>query len=157
MPSKNITRKAMTEQEKADWDELYTYVKCEIMGYTDKKLPTYFVIRLKGLVEGKFCSNNHTKSYGSYEYKTILYTFKICKAQILKAFASVAIQDESHRINLIMMIIEKEINDVVDRLKIAKEKKKKMETIELPQQGNSRAQYKPVKKKRVNKHLEDLW
>ena len=54
------------------------------------------------------------------------------------------------------MIIEKEINDVVDRLKKAKKKTEQMKTIDLPQQENVRAEYKPVTK-RVNKHLEDLW
>lgn len=146
----------MTKQEKEEWDELYQYIKHDIMGYTNEKLPTYFVLRLKGLAEGKFCSNHNVKSYGKYEYKSILYTFKICKAQILKAFANVAIQDESHRINLIMMIIEKEINDVVDRLTKAKKKTEEMKKIDLPQQENIRAEYKPVKK-RANKHLEDLW
>lgn len=146
----------MTEQEKEDWDELYQYVRHDIMGYTDRKLPTYFVLRLKGLTEGKFCSNKNIKSYGRYEYKSILYTFKICKAQIFKAFTAVALQDENHKINLIMMIIEKEINDVVDRLKKAREKTEKMKKIDLPQQENVRAEYKPVKK-RTNKHLEDLW
>lgn len=147
----------MTKQEKLDWDELYEYIRTDIMGYPKTKaLPTYFVLRLKGLVEGKFVSNKAQKSYGSYEYKTILYAFKICKPNLLRAFANVAIQDEQHRFNLIMSIIEREINDVVDRLARAKETKEKMKTKELPHQMNERAEYK-AKKKRENKHLDDLW
>lgn len=147
----------MTEEEIEDFDELYHYIRKEIMGYDDEQtLSRYFVLRLKGLAEGKFISNKKEKSYGSYSYKTILYTFKIGKAKIFKAFASVPIKDEGHKINLIMMIIEREINDVVDRVRKVNESNRKMKVKKLPQQNNEQAEYK-AKTKRRNKELDDLW
>lgn len=147
----------MTEQEIKDWDDLYQYVRGDIMGYDKTKmLPKYFTLRLKGLTEGKFMSNKSQKSYGKYNYKVILYTFKICRGQINKALANVVINSEQHKVNLIMSIIEREINDVCDRLEKAEKCKTKMEEIKLPQQDSTRAEYKK-KDKKENSHLSDLW
>ena len=51
----------MTQLEKEDWDELYQYIKKDIFEYTDQALPKYMILRLKGLVEGKFMANKYTK------------------------------------------------------------------------------------------------
>ena len=45
------TRKHMSKQEKADWDELYEYVRTEVMGYDqNQSLSSEMVLRLKGLL-----------------------------------------------------------------------------------------------------------
>ena len=155
--NKKPTVTPMTEKEIKEWDDLYQYVRGDVMGYDkERPLPRYFTLRLKGLAEGKFMSNNKAKSYGKYGYKAILFTFKISKPKIFQAFSRVVTADEQHKINLIMMIIEREINDVVDRMIKVKEGNKRMENIELPHQENERAEYK-AKPKRQNKELDNLW
>ena len=48
------TRKHMSKQEKADWDELYEYVRTEVMGYDqNQSLSSEMVLRLKGLLSNK--------------------------------------------------------------------------------------------------------
>jgi hypothetical protein len=146
------------QQNYLDWRELYEYVKREILGYKDEKLSQYFVLRLKGLAEGKFCSNKKTPSLGKYEYKTILYTFKICKAKIQEGLIgnNTRFKDERHKINFIMVIIENEINDVVDRINKANKVEEKIEVIDMSNQMNRQAEYK-TKKKKVSKEIENLW
>ena len=40
------TRKHMSKQEKADWDELYEYVRTEVMGYDqNQSLSSEMVLR----------------------------------------------------------------------------------------------------------------
>ena len=79
-------KKTMTKKEIKEWDELYQYIKKDILQYDDnKKLPKWFVLRLKGLNQGKFCANNNIKSLGYYGFDVILLTFKIKKFDILIA------------------------------------------------------------------------
>ena len=82
LEDKKPKRKRMTKEEKEQWDELYSYVKV-LMGYDEKTaLDRYFVLRLKGLKEGKFIANNKTKLYGEYTFQEILATFMYCKSEI---------------------------------------------------------------------------
>ena len=77
--------KKMSAEEKEQWNELYSYVHDVIMGYDEKTaLDRYFVLRLKGLKEGKFIANNKTKLYGEYTFQEILATFMYCKSEIVK-------------------------------------------------------------------------
>lgn len=140
-----------------DWCDLYEFVKKEIMGYTpDMKLPQYMVLRLKGLAKGQFLANPNQKPMASYDFKIILYTFKICKTKILDWFRlnEVKFKDEQHKFNSSMIFIEKEINDVVIRLKQAKKIQEKTENINLEHFANETAKYK---KKSKDTNLTDLW
>lgn len=101
-----------------DFDELYWYVKYDILNYDKNLHPRYLVLRLKGLSEGKFISRNNTKSMGSYTFTEILYTFKFSSINIKKAISKRSkFKNEEHLINTIMLIVEKNINDVVMRLR----------------------------------------
>ena len=85
MAEAKVKRKKMSEQEKEQFNELYSYVHDVIMGYDEKTaLDRYFVLRLKGLKEGKFIANNKTKLYGEYTFQEILATFMYCKSEIVK-------------------------------------------------------------------------
>ena len=113
----------MSESEKSEWKELCSYVKLNILEYgNDMKFPSFLVLRLKGIKEGKFSCNKNLQQEADYDYKTILYTFKICKNKIVKYLHDnqTKIQDEEHKINLIMKIVEQEINDVYIRFKRSK-------------------------------------
>lgn len=150
------TKTQTSSRKDADWCELYEYVKTNILGYDTQKLPSHFILRLKGLAKGKFIANKNIKPMANYDFKTILYTFKICKPAIMEALRSVAFKDESHKINYIMVIIEKEINNVVERINKKKISEEKVEVIDITHQDNESAEYKR-KEKKENKHLEDLW
>jgi hypothetical protein len=143
-----------------DWIDLYEYVKKEIMEYTkDLILPKYIVLRLRGLAKGQFLANKKITPMGSYDYKTILYTFKICRQNILSGFRSnnTKFVDEKHKFNYAMVIIENNINDVVIRLKNAETAKIKAENVNMENIYHEGAEYLPKTKKIINNTLEDLW
>jgi len=149
--------KKMTEQEIKEWDELYQYVKKDILGYTDNmKLSKKFVLRLRGLSEGKFCSNNKIKPMAKYSFKTILNTFKIKKLDIMIALKTVNFNNEEHKMNYILAIIENSINDVVLKEKKIEKQEEKMEDIEINTSEN-KADYKRKTEAKKSKILNDLW
>lgn len=150
-------QRKMTDEELKQWDELYCYVRDEVLKYDElsgKKFPKDMILRLKGLHEGKFMANNNIKSLGNYSFDVILMTFKFCKLDIMIAMRSVEIKDETHMINLIMKIVEKNINTVVDKLKIKKETEKRMLNTELNE--GTKLTYKKKSKEVTNKRLKDL-
>ena len=121
----------MTKKE--EFDELYKYVKFKILEYNESiRLPRYFILRLQGLSKGNFISNKKIKPMASYTYTEILYTFKFCSVNIKRAIANRdRFKDEQHLFNTIMVIVEKEINNVVNRLRNIKKIEEKADTIEI--------------------------
>lgn len=148
----------MTQQEKEDWDKLYQYIKTEIFEYVNEKLPTYMVLRLKGLADGKFMANKYTKPMAKYEYQHILYTFKINKIKLKEIVKSSKYKNEQHRFNTIMLIVEKDINDVVERLNQNTKSEEKLEKIDLINITHEGAEYKnKTQDKHINNELDELW
>lgn len=148
------------KQKQEDWLILCEYVKKDIMGYTDDmKFPRFIALRLRGLASGQFMANKKQKPQAEYDYKTILYTFKACKLDIMNGFKSnqTKWKNENHRFNYCMVIIESNINDMVIRLRNAKKAKKQAEGLNLINQENEGATYKKRTKEVENKKLEDLW
>lgn len=140
-----------------DWIDLCKYVKKELLQYDDSiKFPKYLALRLKGLSEGKFIANNNTKPKAKYSFKTILLTCMIIKPKVLNYFKNntAKIKDENHKINLIMMFIEQEINNVVIKIEERERTKKELDKLNIPD-------YKPTEYKKhsnkENKNLKDLW
>jgi hypothetical protein len=146
----------MTEEEKIAWDELYTYVRKNIMGYDDNQaLSSTMVLRLKGLLTNKFIENNNIQSTANYSYETILNAFKYSYLDINKALRTNNFKDEMHKFNYLLKIVEKNINTVYMRMKNvekAKEEAKKI-TIEAP--THIGAEFKPREKKKDK--FADLW
>ncbi len=142
-----------------EWINLYEYVKKEIMEYPDDfKLPKFIILRLRGLAKGQFLANKKQPPMANYEYKTILYTFKICKLSILTGFKSnnTKFTNEQHKFNYAMVIIENNINDMVIRLKNAKSAKEKTESLKMDNINHEGAEY-ISKTKKENNNLKDLW
>lgn len=147
----------MSEQEIKEWDELYQYIKRDIFEYDSEKLPRYMILRLKGLKEGKFIANTKTSVIANYKFSHILYTFKANKMKIKQIIKSQDFNNEQHKFNTIMIIIEKEINDVVNRLKQADKSKQKIEDMPIENIVHEGAEYKNNKEKRLNNELKELW
>ena len=152
--------KNISDKQK-DWVELCEYIKLQILGYPDEmKFPKDLVYRIRGLSEGKLYSNKKTQNQAKYDFKTILYTCKICRPKIVKYLNDnqTKIQDEHHKINLVMMFIEKEINDVYLRLQQAKKTQDKVKDIKMDNQINQGADYQSQSKDtNTDKKLKDLW
>ena len=137
-----------------DWCDCYEYMK-KLLGYGEKiMLPRYVVLRLKGLHKGKFMANKNSESYGEYSFKIILTTMQINSVKIKSRLTSGSFTAENHRINSVMLIIEKGINDVVVRMKKVEKSNIKVENIDVSRQASSVAEYQKKKKKATN---SDLW
>lgn len=151
-----MARKKMTEEERMAWDELYTYVRKNIMGYDDNQaLSSAMVLRLKGLLTNKFMENNNIQSTANYSYETILNTFKYSSLDIQRALRTNNFKDEKHKFNYILKIVEQNINTVYARMKNAEKAKEEAKnvTVEIPIYTG--AEFKPREKKKDK--FTDLW
>lgn len=151
-------RRRMTEMEKAEWNELYWFVRCEVMGYdANMALSNPMVLRLRGLAQNKFMANNNIENTANYSYQVILDTFKYCLPKIKRAVETRVFQDEMHKFNYILKIVEPSINTVYLQ---AKKKKQQQEAIEQQTQIDSFDYvntFTSKPKKELNPELEDLW
>ena len=67
----------MTEAEKKEWDELYEYVKKQILFYDDNQnLSSYICTKLKGIRTGKFIENRNIKDQASIHTKSFYIHFR---------------------------------------------------------------------------------
>lgn len=154
-----MTEKELKKQENEEWLTLCKYVHDEILQYDSSlKFPRYLALRLRGLSSGQFMANKKQKPMASYDYKTILYTFKACKPKILQHMMAnqTKFADEKHKINSIMIFVENDINDMVIRLQNAQKAKEKTEMIEIENFYNEGANY-ISKSKKENSNLNNLW
>lgn len=145
----------MSKEESQDWEELYFYVK-NLMNYDENQaLSRNMVLRLKGLLTGKFIENNNIKDNSNYSYKVILNTFKFCSSDINRALRTNNFHDEQHKFNYLLKIVEKNINTVYMRMRNAQKAKEeaKNTTIEAP--IHTGAEFKPKEKKKDK--FTDLW
>jgi len=149
----------MTEQENIDWIELCEYVHHQILKNDEDTLVNKrLVLRLKGLHEGKFMTNNKTKPMAKYPFDIILMTFKIHRFEIINAISNKnKFKDEAHIINYMMVIIESNINETYLRVKKVKKAQEKAESIELdiPDEEH-KAKYTRKTKDITNSILKDL-
>ena len=151
------TKKRMSMQDKEDWSALYEYVKANIMGYdNNQSLSKSMVLRLKGLLNNKFMANNQVQDTANYSYLTVLNTFKFCTPDIQKYLRSKTFQDENHKFNYILKIVESNLNNVYMRMKNVKKAKEKTETMEMNVATHSGAEYQ-VKTKETSGKIKDLW
>lgn len=146
-------------KETSSWDELCEYVKKEILEYDDNmKFPRYLALKLQGLKKGEHIANNYQKPIAHYDDYTLLYAFKLCKKKIVTYLHNneKKINDEQHKINLIIKMVEPEINDVYLRLQRAEKTKLRVKNIVFDNQSNENAGY--VKRtKEVNDEMKKLF
>lgn len=148
----------MTEQEKQEWDELYRYVKKEILQYDEtQSIPSNLILRLKGLTTGKYIENKSIPDRAKYSYKIVLYTFQICKASILRGIAGKEFCNEMAKFNYICKIVESNLNDVYLRTQRANQAQTAISHQDTAVLSNRGSSYKGSATKEVNKRLEGLW
>lgn len=159
MKGDDSLRNIKKKEEDSSWVELCEYVKKNILEYDDNMLfPKYLALKLRGLKKGQYIANNNCQKNANYDDNTLLCTFKLCKKKIVDYLHNndKKINDENHKINLIIKMIEPEINDVYMRLQTAEKIKSKVENEAFENQSNTNAGY--VKKtKDVNDKLKNLF
>ena len=152
------SKKKMTEQELADWDELYEYVRSKVMGYDkNQSLEPYIVLRLKGLADGKTIANKKIKDKAHYSYKLILNTFKYCMPDIQRAVGRIAFKDTCGKFNYVMRIVENNINTVYIRMKNVEKAKEEAIRTSAVKSVYKEVQYKPKKQTVKADKFSDLW
>jgi len=153
-PEKKV--KKMSDKDNKDWDELYQYVKVNIMGYDPKQaLSQKMALRLKGLLTNKFMENNNTKSTADYSYQTILNTFKFCSPTIHNVFRTSRFNDEMHRFNVALKIVEQNINDIYIRMKNVEKAKEEAKNTTVEIVNHVGVESKPNEKKKDR--FSNLW
>lgn len=136
---------------------IYIYVEDEILKVPNgQKFQAGKLLadRVQGVHLGQFKVNKSHNIQADYSYEVILLTLKYCKFDIIRALKSVEIKDESHKVNLIFSIVEKNINIVDDKLKNRKVAEEKVDKIELTE--GTKLKYKKKSKEVTNKRLKDL-
>ena len=148
----------MTSIEKAEWDELYQYVKKEILFYDDSQaMPSNFVLRLRGMTKGKYIDNKNIEDKADYSFKIILYTFQICKPSIMQALSTKTFQNEMNKFNYICKIVENSINDVYLRLDKVKKSEEAINSIDTNVLSHQSGKYQKKTEDVKNKRLNELW
>lgn len=151
--------KTMTEKELQDWDALYMYVRNNVLHYDEnQKMPKYMVLRLKGMTEGKFISNRNIKTEANYSYDIVLMTFKYCATKINNIVRTKSFDNERHKFNYIMAIIESNINDVYTKVKNMERSKESAMVHAENAESVSVVEYKPTNdNKKKQKKFNDMW
>lgn len=151
------TKKHMSQQEIEDWEKLYDYVRYNVLGYDDNQsLSRTMVLRLKGLLSNKFIANNNIDDTANYSYNIVLNTFKFCIMDIQRGLRSVTFENEDHKFNYILKIVESNLNTVYMRMKNSDKANKKTDKIDMTAQFYDGAEYRQTEK-RVSNRLNDLW
>jgi len=147
----------MTEEEIKQWDNLYQYVKKEIMQYNDdQSLSSQIVLMLKGISTGKLIENKKIQDNAKYSYDIVLRTFQICRQNILNSVKGKSFNSENTKFIYISKIIENNINDVYIRLQNIEKSDQNIEYKKMDRISHNGAEY-ISKSKESNKKLEELW
>lgn len=151
-------RKRMSKQEKEKWDELYEFVRSNVMGYDENMcLSSNMVLRLKGMLNGKFMANNLIENKAYYSYDVVLMAFKYSMPDIRRAMNRVSFSNEMNKFLYIAKIVESNINDVYIRMKRAEKVKKEVIKETSVVDNHKAVEYKPVKKTVKKDKFSDLW
>lgn len=151
------TKRHMSQEDKKYWEELYQYVRHNVMGYDENQsLSKSMVLRLKGLLYNKFMENLNIEDTANYSYQVVLNTFKFCTSDIQRGLRSNSFRDENHKFNYVIKIVENNLNNVYMRMKNTEKAKEKTETIEMNVVTHSSAEYQ-TKTKETSQRLNDLW
>ena len=119
----------------------------------EKKAKEEKVFReLWGLKTGQYMANKNAPSMAHYPYEIILLTFKYVKQHELDSILqSKKFNDDKHKFNYILKIIDSNINTVYNKIKKIKEEQNRVDNIEVVELPNYNNQYE---KKNINKNFE---
>lgn len=149
-------KKTKDDKDKIYFDKCYDMIK-SLYGYDENQILTRFtVLRIRGIVNGKFCANNNCLNIAKYSYEILYYTIIFCKNSIVYAIKNNNFKNESHMTNYIFKIIENNLNDIYMRMKYAEQNKKEIDNIDTTVINTSESNYHSKNKNDVNK-FNELW
>ena len=124
-----------SEEENRQRNELNDYLKTEIFRYDeDKAIPRFMWVRINAMRTGQTYQRKGMKNqHIYYGFDTILLTFKYCKLDILRCLDTMQFNNEAHKVNTIMKIVDYNINTVVDMMKNVKKTEQKIENRDMSQ------------------------
>ena len=100
-----------------NFDELYEYIRNDILEYGYKPLPRHMILRLKGMIDGQYMQNRNNKSTkGKYSPQAIYVTLKLMEGNLKEYIDKTTFNNDKHMINYIMKAITTNIDDTVDIL-----------------------------------------
>lgn len=149
--------RSMSKEDMNEWDELYQYVRKNLMGYDDEQsLSKEMVLRLKGLRHNKYYENRKITDTANYSYELILMTCKFCRMDIERGINGKTFRSEMAKLNYIAKIIENNLNTVYMRIKNNENAKEKTEKTDVSHVFHKRAEYKPAARKTPDA-LKGMW
>ena len=148
----------MSDEDKNEWHELYENEKKEVLHYNDtQSIPKNLILRLRGLSTGKFMDNRRTDDNAKYSFNVVLTAFKICRPEILAALANREFNNESHKFNFICAIVERNLNDVYERMQNVERLKENINNVDTEAISHGGQEYKKKTTDLKNKKLDELW
>ncbi|BDR74270.1 hypothetical protein K144316041_p21090 (plasmid) [Clostridium tetani] len=154
----------MSKEEKEDWNNLYDYVRYEILEYKKgMKLSPYIRGKLQGLRTGDFTvkKGDIINECKGYPYKIILMTFQVMKLLISTSVRNKTFNNDNHKFNYILKIILNNINDVYRKYEEKQNEKNNLENIKIDvPMENENIEYKnktSLKDNKVANLLKDLF
>lgn len=122
----------ITQQEKEDFNQVYEYLKNDILSYSsDMKLSRKMIQRIYGTAFGEMYHNTNKEVPFIYSFKIILATFIFCKDKIRYCLETMRFKDEDHMVNTIFKIIDNNINTIKMLADKKIEQDKKLEGVDL--------------------------
>lgn len=154
------TKKKMTEEDKRLFDMICQRFKNDIMKYDENQsLPRYLILRIKGVAEGKHIANNLIEDKANYGFDVVLNAMKASKPAIDYAIKTVNFENEQHKINYIMKIIEGNLNDVYKGMQRVKESAMNAERVDTEKILGAVIEYNPNEdnQKKKSRVAKDIW
>lgn len=154
----NHQRRVMSAQEKEDWNLLYDYVRYNVLNYDkNQSLSQAMSLRLKGLLVNKHFENYNIPNTANYSYLVILNTFKYSILEIKKALKTHKFNDENHKFNYILRIVESNINTVYLRMKEAEATKREKDRVDTSRVNEYKNNFVATPTKKRKKNYDDMW
>lgn len=152
-----IPKRKMTQQDNLDWEELFEYVRQDIMGHMPwEPLPRNAPIRLRGLAYNKAYDTREYEDEANYPWSLILIVFKYCKPKIMRGFQNNTFENEMKKLSYACAIVENNISSVNMKLKQAEKNKEKINNMDMSSVEHDGASYQK-KTGKSSKKFDDLW
>lgn len=146
-----------SEEEKKQWDELFTYIEKQIFNYDDnQKLQKNAVLRLKGLSRGQTVASNNVEEHGKYGPDILLIAFKINRNNIVPYLNKKDFDSEEHKMAYCCACVRDKLNSVYEKVQRAKKMKQQEQNIDTSIIENEGVEYtmkNNIKKAKVHKEL----
>ena len=156
--AKRVPKNKMSREDIDGWNKLYQYVKYDVLKYDEgMKLSKQQILRLKGLLNGKYMDNNNIESTANYSYEIILLSFKYSMPDIRRALSTISFRDENHKFNYILRIVEDNINTVYLKMKKLEKAKEEARQQEVAEVVNYKNTFKSKEIKSNSGKFDDLW